>query len=99
MSSSDPELYSAWTKVSKKRGRPTQEDNIREANIARKTAICFIPPQHPTVTQLSPNEDSSEHHQKSKIETTPKPPPIFVSNVTTISPLIQLLEQIAKLQY
>jgi hypothetical protein len=81
---------------------PKNEDGLHrktthgKLNTARKTAIGLIPLQHPTVTQLSPNEDSSEHHQKSKTETTPKPPPIFISNVTTISPLIQLLEHIAK---
>jgi hypothetical protein len=30
---------------------------------------------------------------------TPKPPPIYVSDVATIPPITQLLEQIAKLQY
>jgi hypothetical protein len=30
---------------------------------------------------------------------TPKPPPIYITGVTNISPLIQLLEQIAKQRY
>jgi hypothetical protein len=40
-------------------------------------------------------EDESEYQQ----QTTDQPPSIYRSDVTTIPPLIQLLEQIAELQY
>jgi hypothetical protein len=98
-STSDLELYFAWTKVSKKRGCLHRKTTHGKLNTARKTAIGLIPlPTSNHYSALS-DEDSSEHHQKSKIETIPKPPLIFVSNVTTISPLIQLIEHIAKQQY
>jgi hypothetical protein len=44
-------------------------------------------------------EDNNKQQQKVGPRNTPKPPPIYVTDVTTISPLIQLLEQIAKQQY
>jgi hypothetical protein len=45
-------------------------------------------------------EDESEGQQQTtKPGNTPKPAPIYVSDVTTIPSHIQLLEQIAKLQY
>jgi hypothetical protein len=90
-SSSDPELYSAWTKISKKRGRPPQEDNIREAKHSKEDSYWLNPTLISNRYSALPEEDSSEYYQKSNIKTTPKPPPIFVSNITTISPIIQLL--------
>jgi hypothetical protein len=95
----DPELYSAWTKVSKKRGRPPQEDNTREAKHSREDRYWLNPTSTSNRYSALSDENSPEHHQKSNIETTPRPPPIFVSNVTAMSQLIQLLEQTAKLQY
>jgi hypothetical protein len=44
-------------------------------------------------------EDGEDQHQNYDPGNTQKPPPIYVSDVTTIPPLTQLLEQIAKLQY
>jgi hypothetical protein len=44
-------------------------------------------------------EESEDQQQKAGPENTPKPPPIYITDVTNISPLIQLLEQIAVQQY
>jgi hypothetical protein len=44
-------------------------------------------------------EESEDQQQKAGLENTPKPPPIYITDVQNISPLIQLLEQIAKQQY
>jgi hypothetical protein len=88
--SSDPELYFAWTIVSKKRGRPPQEDNTREAKHSREDSYWLNPTSTSNRYSALSDEDSSEHHQKSNIETTPKSPPIFVSNVTTVSTLIHI---------
>jgi hypothetical protein len=41
-------------------------------------------------------EEESEKQQKAGPENTPKPPPIYITDVKNIAPLIQLLEQIAK---
>jgi hypothetical protein len=38
-------------------------------------------------------------HQKVASDSTPKPPPIFVSDVITIPPLLQMLDQIVKQSY
>jgi hypothetical protein len=45
-------------------------------------------------------EDESEDQQQTTDPgNTPEPPAIYISDITTIPPLIKLLEQIAKLQY
>jgi hypothetical protein len=66
-SSSDPELYFAWTKVSKKRGRLAQEDNTREAS--KEDSYWLNPTSTPNRYSALSDEDSSEHHQKTNIET------------------------------
>jgi hypothetical protein len=44
-------------------------------------------------------EESEDRQQKAGIENMPKPPPIYITHIKNISPLIQLLEQIAIQQY
>jgi hypothetical protein len=43
-------------------------------------------------------EDNNQQQQKVDPANTPKPPPTYVSGVITISPLIQILEQIVENQ-
>jgi hypothetical protein len=43
-------------------------------------------------------ENNDQQQQKVGPENTTKPPPIYVSYIITISPLIQLLEQIVELR-
>jgi hypothetical protein len=97
-SSPDPQLLLRLDQSLQKRGRPPQEDNTREAKHGKEDSYWLNPTSTSNRYSALSDEDSSEHHQKSNIETTPKFPPIFVSNVTTIFSLIPLLEQIAKLQ-
>jgi hypothetical protein len=42
--------------------------------------------------------ESEDQHETADPGNTPKPPPIYVTDVTTVTPIIQLLEQIAYLQ-
>jgi hypothetical protein len=44
-------------------------------------------------------EESEDQQQKSGPENVPKPPPIYINDIKNISPLIEVLEQIAKQQY
>jgi hypothetical protein len=44
-------------------------------------------------------EEGREGQQRTSHTSTPKPPPIYVTGVQNISPILQLLEQIAKEQY
>jgi hypothetical protein len=58
---------------------------------------------HPTTTYncytaLS-DDENIDHLQKAATDSTPKPPPIFVSDVITIPPLLQLLDKIVKQPY
>jgi hypothetical protein len=43
-------------------------------------------------------ENEDQQHKTSPVNT-PKPPPFYITGIKNISPLIQLLEQIAKQQY
>jgi hypothetical protein len=45
------------------------------------------------------DEEDTDHLQEAVTDIRPKPPPIFVSDVSTILPLLQLLDQIVKQQY
>jgi hypothetical protein len=87
------------TKVSHKRGRQTHEEGQREAKHIRESEYWH----HPTTTTnhytVLLEEDSGQQQQKGGPGKTPKPPPIYVSDMTTISPLIQLLGQIVEQQY
>jgi hypothetical protein len=44
-------------------------------------------------------EENEDHEHKACPENTPKPPPIYLTDVKNISPLILLLEKIIKQQY
>jgi hypothetical protein len=41
-------------------------------------------------------EENQDQQQTSSPENMPKPPPIYITGIKNISPLIQLIEQIAK---
>jgi hypothetical protein len=99
MSPSHPPPYLSWTTVSYKRGRPTQESTDRVANHA-KDNLHFSPP---TITSnlfaSLTNEDSEVTPTPTGPTSVPKPSPIYVQNVTTIPPLLQLLDQTSHQQY
>jgi hypothetical protein len=87
INSSQPEFNDNWTKVSYKRGRPTQEGTEREAKQSEhwlnqtSTSNCY--------TALL-GEESEDQQQKAGPENIQKqkPPPIYITDVTNISPLI-----------
>jgi hypothetical protein len=93
---SQPEPNNGWTRVSYKRRRLAQEEYQGDVKHTKESNHRL----HPTSTS---NRYTAllddENGQQDGPGNTPKPPPIYVSDVTTISPLIQLLEQIAKQQY
>jgi hypothetical protein len=62
----------------------------------RKAGTSFQPRSNRYTPLL---EEESAERQKTGNENKPKPPPIYITDVTNISPLIQLLEQIAFQQY
>jgi hypothetical protein len=99
MNSSQPELNDNWTKVSYKRGRSTQEENGRETKHFKESEHWLNQTSTSNLYTALLEEESEDQHQKAGPEDTPKPPPIYITDVTNISPLIQLLEQIAKQQH
>jgi hypothetical protein len=83
-----------WTKVSYKRNKPNHEEGIqREAKHLKESEYWLHPtPTSNRYTELV-EENNDQQQQKFELANTLKPP-IYVSGVITISPLIQLLEQI-----
>jgi hypothetical protein len=91
MNSSRPVLNDNWTKASYKRGRSTQEGTEREA-IHAKESEHWLNQTSTSSRYTAPLEEESEGQQQNAgPENTPKPPPIYINDVTNISPLIQLL--------
>jgi hypothetical protein len=83
----------------KKRSRTQQEDSIGNAKHIKEDSHWL----HPTATHnrysaLS-DDENVDHLQKVASDSTPKRPPIFVSDVITIPPLLQLLDQTVKQSY
>jgi hypothetical protein len=99
MYSYKPELNNNWAKLSYKRGRSTQEGTEIEAKHTKEREYWLN--QASTSSRYTDllEEESEDQQQKAGPENTPKPPPVYITDVKNISPLIQLLEQIAKQQY
>lgn len=88
-----------WSKISTKRSRKLHEDSTRESKLPKEEHHWLHPiPTHNQFSALS-SGTSSEKPQPPTTEVTHKPPPIFVSDVTVLPPLLQLLDQIAPQQY
>jgi hypothetical protein len=96
---SQPYTDNTWTTVSIKRYIPTQEEAPRQAKLVKESDHWFNPtPTHSRNSALL--EDESDDQQQTTFPgKTSKPLPIYISDFTTIPPLIQLLEQVVKLQY
>jgi hypothetical protein len=94
-----PVLNDNSTKVSYKRGRSTQESTEREAEHTKESEHWLNQTSTSNRYIALLEEESEDYQQKASPENKPKPPPIYINDVTNISPLIQLLEQIALQQY
>jgi hypothetical protein len=99
MDTSEPTPPDHWIRIPNKRTQPLSEDHHRETKHIKENHHWL----HPTTTinrysvlQDEEPEQPTRHNEPGK---TPKPPPIYVSDVTTISPLIRLLEQTVRNQY
>jgi hypothetical protein len=99
MYSSQTELNDNLTNVSYKRGRSTQEGTEREAKHAKGSEHWLNQTSTSNRYTALLEKESEDQQQKAGPENTPKPPPIYITDFKNISPLIQLLEQIAKQQY
>jgi hypothetical protein len=99
MYSSQPELNDNWNKVSYKGGSKAQEGTEREAKLAKESEHWLNKTSTSNHYTALLEEESEDQQQKAGPENKPKPLPIYITDVTNISPLIQLLEQIAKQQY
>jgi hypothetical protein len=99
MNSSQPELNDNWTKTSYKRRRSTQEGTEREAKHAKESEHWLNQTSTSNRYTALLEEESEDKQQKAGPENTPKPPPIYITDVQNISPLIQLLDQMSKQHY
>jgi hypothetical protein len=78
-----------------KRTRSISEEYYKEAKQTKDNHWLHSTTISNQYSALQEHEQQQHNGSGNK----PKPPPIYISDVTTISPLIQLLEQIAKHQY
>jgi hypothetical protein len=93
---SQTELNNKWTKVSYKRGRLTQEETEREAKHTKESAYWLNQTSTSSCYATVPEEESEDQRYKVGPENTPKPPPIYITDIKNITLLVQLLEQIEK---
>ena len=88
-----------WTIASHKRRRVPQDDTMLQKKQIKENAYWLDAPLTTNRFTILTDEEGNDQQHTEMIEKTPKPPPIFVYGVQNISPLIQLLDQVAKLQY
>jgi hypothetical protein len=86
-----------WTKVSHKRGHSSADDIAREPKHAKDSQHWLHPPSTTTSNRYSPLAEA--HGADRPQQLGPKPPPIYIQDIITISLLLQLLEQVAPRDY
>jgi hypothetical protein len=95
MDTSNPEPNNVRTRVSYKRRRPVYE--VYQRNVKHtKESNHWLYSTSTFNRYAALLDEENEHQQQDGPGNTPKLPPIHVSHVTTISLLIQRLEQIAQ---
>jgi hypothetical protein len=101
MSSTPQSANDNWIKVSYKRGRSSPDATEMESKHIKNTQHWLHPPSTETANHFSElmEADSADHQHNADPEHPPKPPPIYIQDVTTIPPLLQLLEQVAPCKY
>jgi hypothetical protein len=83
-----------WIKPTNKRGRPSQDGSFKDSKLAKPSDHWFNPtPISNRFTTLQQDEDLNNHPPPGK-EASLKHPPIYITSVTNIPPLLQLLDQI-----
>jgi hypothetical protein len=96
---SQPELNYIWAKVSYKRGRSMQEETDREDKHTKQSEHWLDQTSTSNCYTALAEDESEDKQQKASPENMPKPPPSYTTDVTNISALIQMLEQITIQQY
>jgi hypothetical protein len=97
MTSSQQLVAPNWTKASYKRGRSPPDDSDRESKHAKDSQHWLHSPPTATFNRLSPlmeTNNAERQHNPSPVHL-PKPPPIYIQDVRSIPPFLQLLEQVA----
>jgi hypothetical protein len=84
--------------VSYKRSRSPNSDTVTRAKYSKESEYWLNQPT--TYSRFAALQvEENEVQLKSGHSSMPKPPPIYVTGIQYISPMIQLLEQIANEQY
>lgn len=87
-----------WKIVTHKRGRNSQNETEKVAKQSKGNEYWLDASSSNRYSALE-NETGKDNEDTSPKEKTPKPPPIFVNGVKNITPLVKLLDGVAKLQY
>jgi hypothetical protein len=88
-----------WIKVTSKRGCSPPDESTGEAKHSIEDSHWLHPITTNNHFSALSTDESSDVPQSTAPGSNPKPPPIFMSDVTTIPPLLQLLDQITHQQY
>jgi hypothetical protein len=101
MSSTPQSANDNWIKVSFKRGLSSPDATEMESKHTTNTQHWLHPPSTETSNRFSAlmEADSADRQHNADPENPPKPPPIYIQDITTIPPLLQLLEQVAPRKY
>jgi hypothetical protein len=88
-----------WITPTNKRSRQTQDGSSKDNKMAKCNGNWLNPtPISNSFSSLQQEDDIVKHSTPGK-EDTPKPPPIYITNVTSIPPLFQLLDQVVPKLY
>jgi hypothetical protein len=79
-----------------KLGRSTQDETERETKQTKESVHWLNQTSTSNHYTVLLEEGSEDQQHKASPENTPKPPPVYITYVKNSSPLLQLLEQIAK---
>ena len=95
----EPLNKSQWKKVtSNKRNRESPDSNHVRQKI-HKPSPYWLSKGDAAANRFAPLQNQGDTQHVPNNERSPKPPPIFVDNVSNIQPLILLLKEIAKDQF
>jgi hypothetical protein len=89
----------SWMTVSHKRRRIPHDNTVLHTKQNKEDAYWLDAPTNTNRFSALTDEEGSDQQCTEMTEHTPKPPPLYVYGVKNISPLVQLLDQVAKLQY
>jgi hypothetical protein len=96
---SQPKSTNNWTKVSYKPVRSSHDEIETKTEHSKGSDYILNQPSTSNFYTAQLDEKREDQQHKTCPVNMPKPPPMYINGIKNISPLINLLQQIAKQQY